>query len=67
MPDRRVDRLPLLPAQPHAEDGRVQRVVPLREGRIVRYRDYWNPLVALHALGGAEPAANAYAGEATHG
>ena len=42
-------------------------VVTLREGRIARYRDYWNPLVALHALGGAEAAARAYAGDAANG
>lgn len=41
-------------------------VVTLREGRIARYRDYWNPLVAVHALGGAEAAAKAYAGEASN-
>ncbi|EPX84102.1 nuclear transport factor 2 family protein [Salipiger mucosus] len=38
-------------------------VVTLREGRIARYRDYWNPLVALSALGGANAAAKAYEGE----
>ncbi|OWU66591.1 nuclear transport factor 2 family protein [Marinibacterium profundimaris] len=37
-------------------------VVTLRDGRISRYRDYWNPLVALSALGGAQAAATAYAG-----
>lgn len=42
-------------------------VVTLREGRIARYCDYWNPLVALSALGGAKAAAEAYAGETTHG
>ena len=42
-------------------------VVTLRDGRIARYRDYWNPLVALHALGGAEAAARAYEGETAHG
>jgi ketosteroid isomerase-like protein len=42
-------------------------VVTLREGRIARYRDYWNPLIALHALGGAEAAARAYEGETTNG
>lgn len=36
-------------------------VVTLREGRIARYRDYWNPLVVLSALGGSEAAARAYA------
>lgn len=40
-------------------------VVSLREGRISYYRDYWNPLVVLSALGGAQTAATAYAGEAT--
>ena len=42
-------------------------VVTLCEGRIARYRDYWNPLVALHALGGAEAAARAYEGETANG
>ena len=42
-------------------------VVTLREGRIARYRDYWNPLVALSALGGAEAAAAGYAGQNTDG
>ncbi|MBU8538861.1 nuclear transport factor 2 family protein [Falsiroseomonas tokyonensis] len=39
-------------------------VVTLREGRIAHYRDYWNPLVVLTALGGTEAAAAAYAGAA---
>lgn len=42
-------------------------VVTLRDGRISRYRDYWNPLVALSALGGAQAAAMAYAGEKADG
>lgn len=42
-------------------------VVTLRDGRISRYRDYWNPLVALFALGGAQAAAMAYAGERADG
>lgn len=42
-------------------------VVTLREGRIARYRDYWNPIVVLDALGGAQAAASAYAGERTDG
>lgn len=42
-------------------------VVTLREGRISHYRDYWNPLVALAALGGAQAAAMAYAGEKADG
>jgi hypothetical protein len=39
-------------------------VVTIRHGRIARYRDYWNPMVALMALGGREAAARAYAGAA---
>lgn len=39
-------------------------VVTLQDGRILRYRDYWNPLVALTALGGSDAAAAAYAGGA---
>ena len=42
-------------------------VVTLRDGRICHFRDYWNPLVALHALGGVEAAATAYAGETYNG
>lgn len=42
-------------------------VVRLRDGRIAHYRDYWNPLVVLSALGGAEAAAAAFTGEATDG
>ncbi|MBY5986833.1 nuclear transport factor 2 family protein [Roseovarius atlanticus] len=42
-------------------------VVTLREGRIARYRDYWNPLVVLRTLGGAEAAAKAYKGETANG
>jgi ketosteroid isomerase-like protein len=39
-------------------------VVTLREGRIARYRDYWNPLVVLKALGGTEATAAAFVGAA---
>ncbi|WRH64479.1 MAG: nuclear transport factor 2 family protein [Fuscovulum sp.] len=39
-------------------------VVTLREGRIAHYRDYWNPLVVLTALGGTDAAAAAFAGAA---
>ncbi len=45
-------------------DQRYISVVTLREGRIAHYRDYWNPLVVLTALGGTEAAAAAYAGAA---
>ncbi len=39
-------------------------VVTMQDGRIARYRDYWNPLVVLTALGGTEAAAAAFAGAA---
>lgn len=29
-------------------------VITLRDGLIINYRDYWNPLVVLKALGGSE-------------
>ena len=29
-------------------------VITLRDGEIINYRDYWNPLVALTAIGGLE-------------
>jgi ketosteroid isomerase-like protein len=37
-------------------------VITLRDGRIARYRDYWNPLVVLAALGGADAANAAFSG-----
>lgn len=37
-------------------------VVTLRDGRIAHYRDYWNPLVVLTALGGTAAATAAFAG-----
>lgn len=39
-------------------------VVTLGDGRITHYRDYWNPLVVLSALGGADAVGAAYAGGA---
>jgi len=36
-------------------------VVTLRDQRIVRYQDYWNPLVLMSALGGQQAMAAAYA------
>ncbi|MBQ2263688.1 MAG: nuclear transport factor 2 family protein [Loktanella sp.] len=39
-------------------DQNYVSVITLRDERIARYRDYWNPLVVLAALGGAD-AANA--------
>ena len=40
-----------------AYDQTYISVVTLRGGRIARYKDYWNPLVVLAALGGIEAAA----------
>jgi ketosteroid isomerase-like protein len=45
-----------------AYDQTYISVVTLRDGRIARYRDYWNPLVTLAALDGTGAAA-ALAGE----
>ncbi|WP_372426120.1 nuclear transport factor 2 family protein [Salinarimonas chemoclinalis] len=49
-----------------AYDQTYVSVVTLRDGRIVRYKDYWNPLVALAALGGTEAVAASFGKEATH-
>ena len=38
-------------------------VVTLRDGRITRYRDYWNPSAVLTALGGSEAAKAAFTDE----
>lgn len=38
-------------------------VVTLRDGKIARYRDYWNPMIVLSALGGAVAAAAAFTKE----
>lgn len=35
-------------------DQQYISVIRLRDGRIVHYRDYWNPLVVLRALRGTE-------------
>lgn len=35
-------------------DQRYINVIRIRDGKIVEYRDYWNPLVVLSAAGGAE-------------
>jgi len=51
----------------NAYDQRYISVVTLRDGQIARYRDYWNPLIALSALGGQDRAAALEGGEAVHG
>lgn len=35
-------------------DQRYISVITVRDGLIVHYSDYWNPLVALRAVGGAD-------------
>jgi ketosteroid isomerase-like protein len=37
-------------------------VITVRDGKLAGYRDYWNPLKALEALGGAEALTAAFAG-----
>ena len=44
-------------------DQRHISVIRVREGQIVHYRDYWNPLIVLSAVGGRE-ALNAAMGSA---
>lgn len=40
-------------------------VVTLRDGKIITYRDYWNPLAAAAALGGLDAMVSAFAGKAS--
>ncbi len=40
-------------------DQRYVSIVTVRDGHIVRYRDYWNPLVVLRALGGQQAVTDA--------
>ena len=37
-----------------AYDQRYVSVISLREGRIARYKDYWNPIALLQAVTGSE-------------
>lgn len=41
-------------------------VIDLKDGRIARYRDYWNPLIVLAALDGAHAAGEAQAEGTKH-
>ncbi len=49
-------------AKAHANDTGARydqdyvSVIDLRNGRISRYRDYWNPLIVISATGGADKA-----------
>lgn len=45
-----------------AYDQAYISVITLQDGKIVRYRDYWNPLVTLSALGGHDAAVAAMGG-----
>jgi uncharacterized protein len=47
-----------------AYDQSYISVVTIRDGLIARYRDYWNPLIALKAMGGDEAIATALKGTA---
>lgn len=46
--------------QPYNQD--YVSVVTLSKGLITHYRDYWNPLIVLSALGGADAVNAIYAG-----
>lgn len=35
-------------------DQRYVSIIRVRDGRITHYRDYWDPLIVLRALGGAD-------------
>jgi ketosteroid isomerase-like protein len=48
-------------------DQRYISVIRTEGGRIVHYRDYWNPLIVLRALEGSAVAASPAAGAADHG
>jgi ketosteroid isomerase-like protein len=47
-------------------DQRYVSVIHTARGRIVHYRDYWNPLVVLRATKGAALVDALTTGEATH-
>ena len=44
---------------------RYINVIRIRSGKIVNYRDYWNPVVALSAVGGADGMSDLVKGKAT--
>lgn len=48
-------------------DQRYVSIIRTRNGRIVHYKDYWNPLAVLGALRGAEEVAKLTEGEVRHG
>ena len=41
-------------------DQRYVSVITLRDGHISHYRDYWNPLVVLRAMGGEQAVVKAF-------
>ena len=48
-------------------EQRYVSIIRTRNGRIVHYKDYWNPLSVLSALRGAGEVAKLTGGEMTHG
>lgn len=46
---------------------RYVSIIRTQEGRIVHYKDYWNPLAVLRALRGADEVARFTDGEVLHG
>lgn len=48
-------------------DQRYVSIIRTRNGRIVHYKDYWNPLAVLRALRGTEAVAKLTGGEVSHG
>ncbi|HEX4250419.1 MAG TPA: nuclear transport factor 2 family protein [Pseudonocardia sp.] len=44
---------------------RYVAVLTVRDGQILRYRDYWSPLAAATALGGLDELTSAFAGPST--
>jgi ketosteroid isomerase-like protein len=48
-------------------EQRYVSIIRTRNGRIVHYKDYWNPLAVLRALRGAAEVAKLTEGEMHHG
>lgn len=48
-------------------EQRYVSIIRTRNGRIVHYKDYWNPLAVLSALRGAQEVAKLTGGEVPHG
>ncbi len=48
-------------------EQRYVSIIRIRDGRIVHYKDYWNPLAALSAQHGARAVGKLTGGEVAHG